>query len=135
MTKNATPGDPAKDPEACLDNVVPLNCNTDRTVRAMSDPATQQENAYARYGDGDLHVQASARMIPQWNWRWPSLAFPFALPRCVSGPDFKTEDAQTAATASSGRTVSVADPVASFNGTPCGSIVEYGVDFSTSDEE
>ena len=46
-----------------------------------------------------------------------------------------TDSAARQATASSGRTVSVADPVASFNGTPCGSIVEYGVDFSTSDEE
>ena len=93
--KNAVPGDGAREAETCLDNLSPVGCTLDRSVRSVSDPATQREGAYAQYGDGKLHVQTSGKFMRQWNWKWPSLAFPFSMPRCVSGPDFREDDEST----------------------------------------
>ena len=56
--KNATPGVSSRMAEACLDNVEPLSCGLDRSVRAVGDPGTQRKEAYASYSEGDLHVQA-----------------------------------------------------------------------------
>ena len=93
--KNAVPGDGAREAETCLDNLSPVGCTLDRSVRSVSDPATQREGAYAQYGDGKLHVQTSGKFMRQWNWKWPSLAFPSSMPRCASGPDFREDDEST----------------------------------------
>ena len=54
--KNATPAPGARSPETCLNDLRPLSVAMDRSVRSLSDPATQREGAVTAYDDGSINV-------------------------------------------------------------------------------
>ena len=89
--KNATPGAPARPPEQCLDDLRPLAVTMDRSNRSATDPAAQREGAFEGIVEGDLNVHTSAKFVDMWEGQYVSMAFPFAVTRGVSGPDFRPD--------------------------------------------
>eukprot|EP00972_Heterocapsa_arctica_P073956 10916704-Heterocapsa_arctica.AAC.1 len=84
--KNATPGDPARAREGCLQDLRPHAVCRDKSAKVCSDPAALREGALERYGD--LHVHTGSSLIPQWENKYFSQIMPFVIPRMVSGPDY-----------------------------------------------
>ena len=90
--KNATPGDKGDVVNECLGDVRPMAMCVDRSTHSISTPAATREGAFS--GFGHLAVQTGNKYMSQWCPQYFSQILPFVIPRMVSGPDFRQEDAQ-----------------------------------------
>ena len=84
--KNAVPDQGAKDIDKCLDELRPSSFMLDKSAEACTDASAIQTGALDRYGE--LHIDTGNTFVNQWRTEYTSMAIPFVIPRCISGPDY-----------------------------------------------
>ncbi len=87
--KNQTPAEGPKAPARVFEDVRPQAVWAEKSSHDVADGNTLRLQALKRFSDSKtLQVQVGTDFLDQWNEQCPAMAFPFALPYVVGGPDY-----------------------------------------------